>query len=84
MSEAVWRVQITAAEYTQVTNDLVRGGFDCCILAAPSLPQGELLAAVLPLLTPSACFAVFSNWMQPLAEAMTQLQVSQTVIREKP
>ena len=64
---------MTAAEYAKATNDIIRGGFDCCILAAPALPQGELLAAVMPLLAPSACFSVFSNWMQPLAEAMAQL-----------
>ena len=30
----------------------------------------------MPLLAPSASFAVFSNWMQPLADCMFKLQVA--------
>ena len=52
-----------------------RAGFSCCVLAAPEVQPLLLLRAVLPLLAPSACFAVFHNCVQPLAEAMHQLQV---------
>ena len=64
-----------AAEQEQVLAQRVSRGFDCCILAAPGARPEALLDKALPLLAPSASFVVFSNWSQPLAEAMTQLQV---------
>ncbi|GAB4815070.1 hypothetical protein N2152v2_002116 [Parachlorella kessleri] len=48
--------------------------FTCCIVAAPALSPSAALAAVLPLLAPSAPFAVYHQWQQPLAEAMAELQ----------
>ena len=53
-----------------------RAGFSCCILAAPEVQPQALLRAVLPLLAPSACFAAYHTCLQPLAEAMHQLQVT--------
>lgn len=51
-------------------------GFDSCILASPNIDPTVLLRRVMPLLAPSASFAVFSNWMQPLADCMFKLQVT--------
>ena len=53
-------------------------GFDSCILASPNVDPTVLLRRVMPLLAPSASFAVFSNWMQPLADCMFKLQVTCT------
>ena len=53
-------------------------GFDSCILASPNIDPTVLLWRVMPLLAPSASFAVFSNWMQPLADCMFKLQVTCT------
>lgn len=50
-------------------------GFNCCVLAAPQVQPLALLRKLLPLLAPSAAFAVFSNYLQPLAECMLALQV---------
>lgn len=50
-------------------------GFTGCVLAVPGVQPLALLQKVLPLLAPSAAFAVFSNWLQPLAECMLALQV---------
>ena len=52
-----------------------RRGFSCCVLACPDVQPMALLRKALPLLAPSACFAIFSNYLQPLAECMHQLQV---------
>lgn len=54
----------------------VARGFDCCILCAPSSRPEALLDKALPLLAPSAAFVVYSMWSQPLAEALSKLQVS--------
>jgi tRNA (adenine-N(1)-)-methyltransferase non-catalytic subunit len=53
--------------------ELARARFTSCLLAAPKLHTTQLLDAVLPLLAPSAAFAIFSPWPQPLAEAMSAL-----------
>ena len=53
----------------------IRRGFTCCVLACPDVQPSALFSKVLPLLAPSACFAIFSNYLQPLAECMHQLQV---------
>ena len=50
-------------------------GFNSCILASPNIDPSQLLRRVMPLLAPSASFALFSNWLQPLAECMFKLQV---------
>lgn len=50
-------------------------GFSSCILASPSIDPSQLLRRVMPLLAPSASFALFSNWLQPLADCMFKLQV---------
>lgn len=49
--------------------------YTSCIIAAPALSPTAALDAVLPLLAPSTPFAVYSLWTQPLAEAMSELQV---------
>ena len=53
-------------------------GFSSCILASPSIDPSVLLRRVMPLLAHSASFAIFSNWMQPLADCMFKLQVVRT------
>ncbi|KAG2484255.1 hypothetical protein HYH03_016900 [Edaphochlamys debaryana] len=60
----------------EVVRDVATTGFDSCLLANPRLHPTALLAAVWPLLAPSATFAVYSPWAQPLAETLTHLQVS--------
>lgn len=50
-------------------------GFSSCILASPNIDPSVLLRRVMPLLAPSASFAIFSNWLQPLADCMFKLQV---------
>lgn len=55
-------------------------GFDCCIIAAPSNQPIGILRQLLPLLAPSACFALFSNWQQPLAECHMWLQQSKLAV----
>lgn len=59
-----------------VLRSLVETGFDSALLVAPQLHTAALVQAVLPLLAPSAPFAVFSPSPQPLAECLSQLQVS--------
>ena len=44
-------------------------GFDCAVVAAPGAHPTALLAAILPLLAPSAPLALHSPWLPPLAEA---------------
>lgn len=51
-------------------------GFSSCIIALPKVHPTAALAAIWPLLAPSASFVVFSPWAQPLAEAHTHLQAS--------
>eukprot|EP00873_Tetraselmis_striata_P045606 jgi/Tetstr1/465870/TSEL_010487.t1 len=50
------------------------GGFTSCLVAAPSLQPIAVLERLLPLLAPSAPFAIFSNSPLPLALAMTKLR----------
>lgn len=59
---------------------LVQPGFSSCIIAAPKLHTVSLLMEVLPLLTPSCTFVVYSPWIQPLAEAMHQLSRSKRAV----
>jgi hypothetical protein len=57
-----------------------KAGFNSCILAAPYVEVGAL-HSVLPLLAPSAPFAVYSLWLQPLAQAAQQLMVRLSIVR---
>ncbi|EFJ43222.1 hypothetical protein VOLCADRAFT_119181 [Volvox carteri f. nagariensis] len=59
---------------------VLTSGFDSCLVALPRVHPTALLAAVWPLLAPSATFAVFSPWAQPLAEAMSHLQTSRNAV----
>lgn len=54
--------------------------FNACIVAAPGLDPGAALRALLPLLAPSTPFAVYSPWMQPLAEAMHALRAEHAAV----
>ncbi|BDA40995.1 tRNA (adenine(58)-N(1))-methyltransferase non-catalytic subunit [Coccomyxa sp. Obi] len=67
-------------ELPEAVQQACRQGFDCCILASPLVQPLALLRKVLPLLAPSAAFAVFSNYLQPLAECMLALQVSKEAL----
>lgn len=51
-------------------------GFQSCILGYPTAEPKALFQAILPLLAPSASFAVFHPVLQPLAECMNELMVS--------
>lgn len=63
------------AEVQARLKQLSQQGFQSCIVAAPACHPGSLLKAVLPLLAPSASFAVYFSAAQPLAECMSVLQV---------
>ena len=54
---------------------LCRQGFQSCIIAAPDVQPSILIRTVLPLLAPSASFAIFFSTLQPLADCMQELQV---------
>jgi hypothetical protein len=75
----------------ELLQQLLQPGFASCIVAAPRLHPVALLQALLPLLAPSASFAVYSPYLQPLAEAQhalssakmaVQLQVQESWFRE--
>ena len=55
-------------------------GFTSLILAAPALDPSAALAKLLPLLAPSAPFAVWSYAPQPLAEALDELRRSSSAV----
>lgn len=55
---------------------LLLAGFSCCIIASPKVHPTATLAALWPLLAPSAAWVVYSPWVQPLAEAYTHLQAA--------
>ncbi|GLC34740.1 hypothetical protein PLESTB_001158300 [Pleodorina starrii] len=59
---------------------VLTSGFDSCLVASPRVHPTAVLAAVWPLLAPSATFAVFSPWSQPLAEALSHLQSSRNAV----
>ena len=64
-----------AAEATQeLLKGICKSGFDCCIVAAPGHHPVSVMTKLMPLLAPSASFAIFSNWQQPLAECHLALQ----------
>lgn len=54
--------------------DLTHPGFTSCMVVAPRYDATAILEELWPLLAPSASFAVFSPWAQPLAEALLELQ----------
>lgn len=55
-------------------------GFSSCIIAAPKTHPTAALAAMWPLLSPSATWVVYSPWIQPLAEAFVQLQAAKCAV----
>lgn len=69
-----------AAATEALLRSTCQSGFDCCIIAAPGYQPIGLLRQLLPLLAPSACFALFSNWQQPLAECHMWLQQSKLAV----
>jgi tRNA (adenine-N(1)-)-methyltransferase non-catalytic subunit len=48
--------------------------FSGCIICNPTLQPKTALNALLPLLAPSACFAVWSQYLDPLVDAMNTLR----------
>ena len=56
--------------------EIAAGGFTSAVIVAPRLDPAELLAALLPLLLPSAAVVVYSPALQPLAECFHWLQGS--------
>ncbi|QDZ18556.1 non-catalytic subunit Trm6 of tRNA (Adenine(58)-N(1))-methyltransferase [Chloropicon primus] len=71
--------------------ELVRSGFSSLILAAPSYSPESLIDKLACILAPSASFAIFSPWLQPLADCRLFLhkaklavgmQLSETFWRE--
>eukprot|EP00884_Botryococcus_braunii_P020464 jgi/Botrbrau1/7100/Bobra.0165s0121.1 len=59
---------------------LAKVGFTSCILAAPYVDANALIRSVLPLLSPSASFAVYSLWLQPLTQAAQHLKASKEAL----
>ena len=55
-------------------------GFDCCIVAATQFQPAAVMEKLGPLLAPSASFAVFHTYQQPLAECMTKLQSGKAAV----
>ena len=66
--------EAAAAATQELLNCVCKTGFDCCIVAAPSSHPTSVMTKLMPLLAPSASFAVFSNWPQLLAECHLALQ----------
>lgn len=66
--------EAAAAATQKLLKNICQGGFDCCIVAAPSNHPTSVMTKLMPLLAPSASFAIFSNWQQPLAECHLALQ----------
>jgi tRNA (adenine-N(1)-)-methyltransferase non-catalytic subunit len=64
----------------EAVDQLLAGGFNSCIIAAPKLQPTAMLQQLLPLLAPSSPFVVFSPWVQPLAEAMAALTASRSAV----
>jgi tRNA (adenine-N(1)-)-methyltransferase non-catalytic subunit len=54
--------------------ELFDAPFDSCIVAAPGVDPGPALRLLLPLLAPSASFALYCPFLQPLAEAHEALR----------
>lgn len=74
------RAAAPAAAPEQLQAVLQRGGFNCCIVAAPTVAPLAAIQRLLPLLAPSASFVLFSNFLQPLTDAMHALQASKAAV----
>ncbi|KAL3153820.1 hypothetical protein ABBQ32_013398 [Trebouxia sp. C0010 RCD-2024] len=72
--------EAVAAATQKLLKSICKTGFDCCIVAAPSNHPSSVMAKLMPLLAPSASFAIFSNWQQPLAECHLALQQSKQAV----
>jgi hypothetical protein len=60
--------------------DMVKVGFTSLLLAAPRFDYSKVMQMVLPLLCPSASFALFSPSLQPLTECFQALQLCKQCI----
>lgn len=74
------RAAAPAAAPEQLQALLQRGGFGSCIVAAPAVAPLAAIQRLLPLLAPSATFVIFSNFLQPLTDAMLALQTSKAAV----
>lgn len=63
------------AEKDAKLQDICQKGFQSCIVGYPTAEPNAIMQAVLPLLAPSASFAIFFPSLQPLAECMDELIV---------
>ena len=72
--------EAAAAATQKLLKRICKTGFNCCIVAAPSNHPASVMAKLAPLLAPSASFAIFSNWQQPLAECHLALQQSKQAV----
>lgn len=72
--------EAVAAATQKLLKSMCKTGFNCCIVAAPSNHPSSVMAKLMPLLAPSASFAIFSNWQQPLAECHLALQQSKQAV----
>ena len=77
-----WRSRRIESASPELIRDLATPseGFTSLILAAPALDPATALRALLPLLAPSAPFAVWSYAAQPLAEALDELRRSSSAV----
>ena len=77
-----WRSRRIDSASPELIRDLATPseGFTSLILAAPALDPATALRALLPLLAPSAPFAVWSYAAQPLAEALDELRRSSSAV----
>lgn len=69
-----------AAATQKLLRSTCKTGFSCCIVAAPANHPTSVMNKLMPLLAPSASFAIFSNWQQPLAECHLALQQSKQAV----
>lgn len=77
-----WRSRRIESASPDLIRDLASPaqGFTSLIFAAPALDPATALAKLLPLLAPSAPFAVWSYAAQPLAEALDELRRSSSAV----
>ena len=72
--------EAAAAASQKLLRSICKTGFRCCIVAAPTNHPTSVMNKLMPLLAPSASFAIFSNWQQPLAECHMALQQSKQAV----
>lgn len=72
--------EAAAAATQKLHRSICKTGFNCCIVAAPANHPSSVMNKLMPLLAPSASFAIFSNWQQPLAECYLALQQSKQAV----